>query len=747
MWRAPLLVLVVSGCVGGVAGDGRDDSFGGDGAKSDGSYSTCQLAEVLKLSNESDSTATKLEGIGLSEDAASAIVAHRNGPDKKAGTGDDDIFDDLGELDKVDFVGALALGRLVEAILPRCEIDLDARKFMDSTTFAGTGTGGWARDNDEVEVVLGVSGLTGQRLRSLLLETDSEGRTLYSRIRKAKIMQAFTYGFSLDEIPWDADSQAAREMMPFVALTIEPERYAVDAESGERELSLGTDLMDDTYYDTPGYSMFGQEMVLRGRARWDTPEMVRRLLIAAKFGTQIDEAGNKTTAKVDIRTDSGGPYVATLDDDVRRGMTNWNGTDVVATPIKGIYEQMAEKKQLADIGSHTGVLLLDPKANLRSTRSRYHMNEARVENLRTVYANATTRITGALAMIDKAQAAATIPTAETARINALEAMGRGILDKTLLATRITAAGVSVTASTLVLPNAQTQPTTPDALQKNRIIAETIDTVLHEFAQQLDDADRIITNAVDENFDDYAELFRDWRISTDKSFALKTTWDTFVNSYNGLSGTNKATSISAFNAFIGSNAAPLDDAGWTRLGNHLDKMVLTIAERQIETAGIVGRQLWFDQARELWVPDSNRAYSNFMIDTTDMTDMMSPEEWASIPDTERTFTAPLPATKVFNTVLVNELQIELGSEAAYVARLEDLTERVKAAPTDTALKAQLEGAKFVWAQYTGAMKVLGELKGERILDRLKDAGANQDIKWVAPSDSKGNQALKILSDRD
>jgi len=118
----------------------------------------------------------------------------------------------------------------------------------------------------------------------------------------------------------------------------------------------------------------------------------------------------------------------------------------------------------------------------------------------------------------------------------------------------------------------------------------------------------------------------------------------------------------------------------------------------------------------------------MIDTTDMTDMMSNEEWGSIPEAERTFAAPLPATKVFHTTLVNELQIELGLEAAYVARLKDLDTQVAANPTDAALQAQLAGARFVWAQYSGAMKVLTELKGENILSRLRRAGAPQGITW-------------------
>src|SRR5688572_7068477 len=187
----PAVSAILGGCAGDRPGDGRDDSFGGKDAIEDGVFSTCQLAEVLKLVNESTSTVDKLKSAGVAENAAREIVAHRNGPDGDAGTGDDDVFDDLDELDAVDFVGNLALGRLVEAILPRCEIDLATRPFMDSTTFAGTTPGGWARDNQEVESVLGVQGITGQRLRNLLLTQDANGRTLYERLRRSRLMEAF----------------------------------------------------------------------------------------------------------------------------------------------------------------------------------------------------------------------------------------------------------------------------------------------------------------------------------------------------------------------------------------------------------------------------------------------------------------------------------------------------------------------------------------------------------------------------
>jgi hypothetical protein len=750
----PLALMLSVGCTG-TEGDGRDDSFGGSGAKEDGAFSTCQLAEVLKLVNESGSTASKLQDLGLSDDAAKAIVAHRNGPDGDAGTGDDDIYDDLNELDGVDFVGNLALGKLINAILPRCENDLNDRPFIDDKTF--TGTTGFARDGDETEVVLGVSGMTGQRLRALLLEKNSEGRTLYERIRRNRLVEAYTYSFPIDEIPWTSDVQAIRELMPHVALSIESDRFAVNSD-GARELSVGTDLMDDTYYDTHAYGMLGNGIELRGRQRWDNPTTIRRLLIGAKFGTEIDADGNKTTAKVDVRNDgASADEIKALDNDVRRGHTSWGG-DEEAEPVRAVYQQMKDKNLLLDIGAHKGVLLLEPQAHLRSTRSRFHLNEASTTPLRTLFANGATRIQSALNVVDRARTANIISAADKPTVDAFETMAKGVLDKSLIVERLKSAGITVTATDLKLPDAFPVPTTAAQLTQHRVIAETINDIYHELAVAMDDADRIITNAVDEDFDAFADMFRAWRVSLDKTMARKTTYDSFLASYRALStSTNKAKAITDFNAFGEAQKAanndefddfePLDTASWDRLEGYIEKKSLTVAEHMIETAGLAGRMLWFDQARAFWVPDSSRAFSNFMIDTTDMTEMMSHEEWISIPETERTFAAPLAATKIFNTVFVNELQIELGLEADYVTRLKELEAAIAMNPTDASLKEQLAGAKFVWDEYRGAMKVLAELKGEAIIARLKRAGAPQATKWVAPPDSKGNQALKILGDRD
>tara|TARA_B100001964_G_scaffold171641_1_gene188893 strand:+ start:357 stop:1049 length:693 start_codon:yes stop_codon:yes gene_type:complete len=52
------------------------------------------------------------DDIGLDRRAAAGLVLHRDGPDEVAGTGDDNLFDDIDELDAIRYVGRVALRRL-----------------------------------------------------------------------------------------------------------------------------------------------------------------------------------------------------------------------------------------------------------------------------------------------------------------------------------------------------------------------------------------------------------------------------------------------------------------------------------------------------------------------------------------------------------------------------------------------------------------------------------------------------------
>ncbi|RLB48436.1 MAG: hypothetical protein DRJ42_23210, partial [Deltaproteobacteria bacterium] len=442
-----LLSLSSGACVGPASteGDSANASFGGAAAKADGFYTECELREVLQLVNRSTTTFASLDELffpmATHEKAATNVIAHRNGADGVLGTGDDDLFDDLGELDGVDFVGPAALERMIVAVAETCDLPVLAdRPFIDEDTFAGTSGGGWGRDNVELEATYTATGVTGARLREILVSTDDRGRTTFSRIRKNSDLEAFTYGYGVDEMPWDRDSHNLREDMPYVMLTIESGRFDPDEETGIRELSLGTDIMDDTYFDTQGFDLLHRQLSLRGRARWDDATTIRRLLIAAKSGSTVDEEGIKSASKIDVRKDyPSTEQIASVNFDVMRGTVNWSGRDTPVEAIRTIYDRMSADGVLLDMQGHHGVMLLEPIAHLRSTRSRLHFNEASLRYVQGLHTAGTERISSAVASAEEMLAAAAVTGADAAVLNDLVALGKGILDHSLIAERANSA--------------------------------------------------------------------------------------------------------------------------------------------------------------------------------------------------------------------------------------------------------------------------------------------------------------------
>lgn len=70
-------------------------------------------AKLLAFVNSAQTTLDLLDKeVGLDRRAAERIIQHRNGPDGLFGTGDDNLFDDLKELDDVPYVGPSALSLL-----------------------------------------------------------------------------------------------------------------------------------------------------------------------------------------------------------------------------------------------------------------------------------------------------------------------------------------------------------------------------------------------------------------------------------------------------------------------------------------------------------------------------------------------------------------------------------------------------------------------------------------------------------
>jgi hypothetical protein len=69
---------------------------------------------VLALLNDPATSFTLLDDeVRLDKRAAENLIAHRDGPDGVFGSGDDDSFDDIAEVDAVPYVGPVALERLL----------------------------------------------------------------------------------------------------------------------------------------------------------------------------------------------------------------------------------------------------------------------------------------------------------------------------------------------------------------------------------------------------------------------------------------------------------------------------------------------------------------------------------------------------------------------------------------------------------------------------------------------------------
>ena len=115
--RVLLGLLVVAACASTDTGieDGRDDRFLSAG-KSDVAgivEGSREALGVLRVVNESSRT-TLVEGVGVSERVADAILAYRVGDDEIVGTADDEELTTLEELDAIPYVGPAVVLALLE---------------------------------------------------------------------------------------------------------------------------------------------------------------------------------------------------------------------------------------------------------------------------------------------------------------------------------------------------------------------------------------------------------------------------------------------------------------------------------------------------------------------------------------------------------------------------------------------------------------------------------------------------------
>ncbi len=738
--------------------DDESATFGAIG-KADSRFSGCELREVLEFVNESTTTIDLLKSeAGVHGSAAKSIYNHRVGPDGIEGTGDDDLFETLEELDGVRYVGPKALEAFAKFVKPRCGVDLSSRPYIDATTFEGLpNAGGFSRDSIELEATMNIVNVKGRLMNEVMNKLDDRERRGFSRVRKkgAEVMEAFTFDYPLDEIPWDRDSHNVREQLPYTSYSIENTRYEIDDNDGIREISLGTDYMFDRYYDTPDYTLLNNGVQLRGRIRWDTVDVVRRLLIAAKFDSEVGADGLKRAAKMDTRTE-GGRYLETLDDDIRRGQVSWSGgTPKPVEAIRALYDLLVDRGVLPTIDGKENVLLLDPRAYLRSERSRYHLDETKEGSLTKVYRNGKTQIEAIIITSQNAIDSGNLSSADAEAAEQIIVQGSAILDDSAVRERARQklAGSMFDADMMDLPNNFSSASNIDELEAMHAMAEATSEIYHEFGELVDDTDRAITGTEDLDHDDYADMFIEWQRQVNSSLRPKQAGQPFYQRWQDLNRNDmaRAEAIEQFNSFGKmmkeggeddfEDFEPIDDTVWTNMGAHLNYEAVKTGYRQIEAAGTISFSLWFDVARRYYF-NSGRTYGNFMIDTIDLTEMLTPEEWHSIPEAERRADLTLPPEKVFHTTFVNEVQIELTQVSKYIDRINELEEKLA---NGEDVERELNGAKELFKHFTDSLIVLAEVKGEEIVDEARDFGAPRETEWVPAEFSKGKTALKLLSD--
>lgn len=754
---------------------------------------------------------------------------------------------------------------------PFTDADLAGKKFMHRGSFAADDGYSWARDDIELEAAYTVHNVPGAMLYKLLRQDEGSGQPLrgdlfeddnvFREVRKQPIVEAFAIGYPVDEVPWDAERHAIREANPYIWLTIESGNYDLDERRNERRVSLGTDLMDDVYYDTDDYLLLRNAMTVRGRKRYDSIDSMRRLLIATKAEGGVDEFGIKRAAKVDVRED--GPDAAAiegLDDMVRSGLVTWSGSPAVAAPCRELYRRLlARGADLPDTATYQDVLLLQPKAFIRSLRSRYHLNEVRLDAVRAVHDLGRKRLETLLAMARESRMDGAVPAEHEAAVRAWEDQARRVLDGSLVLERAEAGlraldptmTVDAAAITSLVPTAPLLAATRTIdeiaareveLKKRRVVAEALSALYHEVAAALDDGSaqslrRVITRALDRAREDHAEWYEEHLRARDpKTYGPLTTHDRFVETLRdaiGLPDAERAAALEAYNAFGRERRAagvrkfrrfePLPADALDALLRQLVNEQVRLWMRQLEAAGTAGLGLWFDQARAFYIPGSYRSSGNFLIDTMDFTSMYPMTVWDGVPPAERTAAKTLPEDQLLNCVLVNEVQIELTSVSAYTDRLrrlggglalarglmrwgeqtghpalaggsdaaaftalhgavtalpqaereaavaainslvgggaahsvEDLqaldttllTPAVRDGETPPALAVALDGAKFIFEQYHRMQTYVATIKGERVIDVLRDAGGPDGMVWAPSPSSKGEMAISAVRARE
>ena len=775
----------------------------GLGGKADTTFSSCQQTEAVKLANTA-------EGVVLQQLIRQGVMLVHPTPEGGATPEHDALVtrltqqvliavsprgfttaDELGgaiktAADDDAFIAEAVVARIVATSLPACPDDLVDGKYIDSEAVLGDPAGSWERKNSELESALTMLGVDGKRLHAALskLQSDEprntgEPRTLFSELRDYKQLAGMTYGAGADEMPWGRSYQRMRERFPYLGLTVESVRYQLDAEDRRRELDLVTHFFIDAYYDTIDYQLLRNNMLLRARQRWNS-EGLHRLLIAVKFDSRLVD-GIKRAEKVDTRAGGNVELAKALFDETMGGRVTWeSGVSKPVVPVQDLYEKLkaVAPDTLQDIGAKQGVLQISPKIFMRSVRSRYHFDLASVRDLQAVHDYGRKRIELVIAWADKALAAGTLDPNDQATVAALKAQAEGLLDGSLVKAaaqrRVDAEignGATVTdeaAQFFLSGNYSEQVADRQQLRVHEIVAEETHRLFEAFGDAVDDADRFLDGSAGlDALEDYVEPYVAFKKSQDSGMLAKTVVLPFYKRYRALLESCPAgepletcpavvAEVEEFNIYgeqqkaAGDEAfedfAQIDAATFVTLGPVIAHEVLGLTERVVTTAGLVTKALWFDQAREYYVPESRRPWGNFYIDTIDFTEFFTPATWNAMSETERDPKAVASADKVLHATLVNEVQIELGQEEEYLKRVNELQALIDGGSATDEDRQNFDGASFIYRRFVDTMIELAQLKGDHLRKEIADGSdiRRSELTWDAAKYSKGQLGLRYMT---
>ncbi|MCB9642804.1 MAG: hypothetical protein H6728_06970, partial [Myxococcales bacterium] len=494
-------------------------------------------------------------------------------------------------------------------------------------------------------------------------------------------------GLGLDEMRWDSDAHRIRESNPHVSLVVESGRLEIDEKDGEREVGLGTDYNEDTYYDTKDYSLLGNDMSVRARIRRDDPNPdpsgVRRVLIQSKVGSEVDESGMKAADKADIRKDRPTESdINGLDESVRSGLSSWDyGSPKPIEAMGIVYNALKDKDALPDIGDQQDVLLLEEKAHIRSTRSRFHFNEpSRSSTVDFFRQTGEPKIRETLDLLKAG--GMTGPDAEK-----LQKLGESLLDKSAFVERckdklialdpsLEQSGINADTIKRLWPD---NSVTSNKLEtaKRDVVANEIKAAYDEFSALMDDNRREIAGsrspeARGMGLDKELMGFMREKYPEMKKYQ---TVGPFLKKYDEIvAGPNKDSFVQEFGKFAadqgedGLQKAGDKDAALRGLRSHLVNEHLDIMHRQIEAAGTSAQTLSFDNMRKSYA-NNDRNYGNFLIDTFDVSEFYTTDAWNKLSPEERAGAKEVDPKNMFHATVVNEVQIELGYEKPFVEAMD------------------------------------------------------------------------------